>query len=460
MTGTESPNVEHGEIIAEALEMEEGDSRGSPGFAVGGTLRIALISAANIGSMLLFQWLVLTKLGPGIATDALFAAMTIPQIFASVVSSSITQALAPLLAGEPKEDQRQDGWTLVFLCGLLFAAIAALLAVSAPLWVRWVFPGFGPEGRALTVLFAEISAIGIVFTGLNAIQTAIAFAHHRFIWSDAAPMLASLVAVAILLPLLPIYGAVAAAWITVGRLLLQSLLLSRGMGRPLRPDFSRPTVHILWARLKPLILGASYYKMDPLVDRFLLSSLAPGALSIVYLAQQLHGAGSQVVSKALAMPAITRLAAAHKSGDERYFVSLLRLTFAIMAGVCAAGVVAIAIGRPLIGLAMVHGNLGKADAYLLWLMLLLTSGQLVAGSIGNLTAGAFYAAGDTKTPTWLGTVSFTIAIFVKVAAFHLFGLVGLALAISFYYMQSLTFMTVSLYRRGLLRRPAAIQERP
>lgn len=436
-----------GEIIAESLEIEAG---ARSGIAVGGTIRIALISSANIGSMLLFQWLVLTRLGPGIESDALFAAMTVPQIFASVISASITQALAPLLAGEAAEDQRQDGWTLVFLCGLLFAAIALLLGLTAPLWTRWVFPGFGPEARALTTLFAQISAIGIVFTGLNAIQTAIAFAQHRFVWSDAAPMLASLVAVAALVPLLPVYGAVAAAWVAVARLLLQSLLLARGMGRPLRPDLSRPAVHILWARLKPLILGASYYKMDPLVDRFLLSSLAPGGLSIFYLAQQLHGAGSQIVSKALAMPAITRIAADHKAGDTRGFVARLRLTFLVMLGVCAAGVLAIGVGQPVIDLVMTHGKLDAGDARLLWLMLLLTSGMFVAGSIGNLTAGAFYAQGDTRTPTMLGAISFTIGVIVKVVAFHAFGLIGLALAVSFYYMQSLTFMTVSLYRQGLL----------
>jgi putative peptidoglycan lipid II flippase len=457
MSAADSPGGSgDGELIAESLEMvDEGADRA--GLAVGSTVRIALVSAANIGSTLLFQWLILTRLGPGKASDALFAAMTVPQIFASVVSASITQALAPLLAGEPVEDQRKDGWTLVFLCGLLFAAIALLLALAAPLWVRWVFPGFGPEARTMTVLFAEISAIGIVFTGLNAIQTAIAFAQHRFIWSDAAPMLASLVAVAVLLPLLPLYGALAAAWVAVGRLLLQSLLLARGMGRPLAPDFSRPTVHVLWARLRPLILGASYYKMDPLVDRFLLSSLAPGVLSIVYLAQQLHGAGSQVVAKALAMPAITRLAAAHKRSDRANFVLLLRFTFLVMLAVCAVGVAAIAVGRPLIGLVMVHGRLGEADARLLWLILLLTSGQFVAGSIGNLTAGAFYAKGDTRTPTLLGMISFTVSIAVKFAAFHAFGLVGLALAISFYYMQSLSLMTISLYRRGLLGRSALFQ---
>lgn len=414
------------------------------------TLQLGGVSAANIGSLLLFQWLVVTELGSGIESDALFAAMTIPQIFASVVSSSITQALAPMLAGEPRQEQQQDGWTLIFLCGLLFAGVAIALAAAAPLWVPLAFPGFDGEAVALTVLLAQISAIGIVFTGLNAIQTAIAFAQQRYIWSDTAPMLASLAAVAALLLLLPVYGVLAAAWIAVARLLLQSLLLARGMGLPMRPDLTRATIRILWSRLKPLIAGASYYKMDPLVDRFLLSWLSPGALSIVYLAQQLHGAAGQVITKALAIPVITRLATLHKDGDDPGFAAVFRRAFASMLAVCTAGVVAIAFGEPLLRMLLAHGQLDDADAKLLWLMLLLTAGQFVAGSIGTLTAGAFYARGDTVTPTWIGAISFTISIAVKALAFSLWGLVGLALAISFYYMQSLTMMAVVLYRRGLL----------
>ena len=47
------------------------------------------MSAANIASNLLFQWLVLTMLGPGMLTDALFAGMTLPQLFTAIVSSSL-----------------------------------------------------------------------------------------------------------------------------------------------------------------------------------------------------------------------------------------------------------------------------------------------------------------------------------------------------------------------------------
>lgn len=421
-----------------------------PGLRVKAPLRLGAASAANIGASLLFQWLVVTRLGPGMLTDALFAAVTIPQVFATVVSSSITQALAPMLAGEPLEEQRQDGWTLIVLTGLLFAGVAFLLAVTAPLWVRLLFPGFAPQTRSLTVVLAQISAIGIVFTGLNAIQTAVAFAQQRFVWSDAAPMLASIAAVAALLIFLPAYGVLAAAWITVARLVLVSLLLARGMGLPAPPDFSRPTIPVLWSRLKPLIAGASYYKMDPLVDRYLLSMLAPGALSILYLAQQLNGAASQVVAKALAIPALNRLARLHKEADEPGFASLLRRTYFAIFVLCLAGVVATALGGPVIRWLLVRGNLEAADARLLWLMLLLTGGILVGGSVGTLAAGAFYARGDTRSPTWIGAISFTISIAVRILAFSLFGMVGLALAMSYYYMQSLAMMTVMLYRKRLI----------
>ena len=415
------------------------------------TFQIGAISAANIGSTILFNWVVLVGLGPGVKTDALFAGMTIPQIFTWVIGASLTQALAPLLAGEPKEEQLQDAWTLITSCTLLFAAVAAILAGTAKWWVPWTVPGFTAEGKALATLFAQIGMFGIIFTGINAIQTALAFAQGRFVWSDAAPTLASVMSLALLVLLLPVYGAIAAAWMTVFRLLLQTLLLARGMGPPCRPNFARPSVGLLWKRLKPLIAGASYYKLDPLVDRFLVSALAPGSLSLLYLAQQLHSAASQVITKAWAIPAITRLAIAHKAGDSAQFGWVVRSTILAMTAAGGGGVLALLlVGKPVLAALMTHGQFQVSDSYTLWWILLLLSGLLVGGSIGAFTSGIFYSIGNTLTPTWIGSLSFTIAILIKVAAFRLFALDGLAVAISFYYLMSLAMMLSALYRHGLL----------
>ncbi|MEJ7619098.1 MAG: hypothetical protein WKF30_19475 [Pyrinomonadaceae bacterium] len=60
---------------------------------------------------LLIQWYVVTRLGVGLETDALFAGMAIPQLILSVASSSLTHVLVPLLATTENETAfRRSGW--------------------------------------------------------------------------------------------------------------------------------------------------------------------------------------------------------------------------------------------------------------------------------------------------------------------------------------------------------------
>ncbi|RXD02151.1 virulence factor MviN [Sphingomonas sp. UV9] len=417
------------------------------------TLALALMSVLNIASTLAFQWVVLTMIGPGRETDALFAAMTLPQIFASVISASLANVLTPILAGETDDVQRRDCWTLLILSGAGFLGVAITLELTSAWWTPLTVPGFSKTHQELTVHLARVSLIGIVFTGMNSVQTALAFARHRYIRVDAIAALANVVAVGTLILFIPYYGVEAAVWIGTGRLCLQTVLLLPGMGRASLPDFRQPIIRLAWRRLKPLLIGASYYKMDPLVDRFLLSALPAGSLSLLYLAQQLYGAASQVLVKAVGVPVITQLSVLSKSDNEPAFYLVLRRTFIVMGGIGIAAVLAlIVVGQPLLAAAIQFGRFGAKDSQTLWLLLVLTSGMFVAGSLGSLVSGAFYARGDTRTPTLLGSLSFTLAIGVKVLMFWLYGLVGVAIAISLYYLMSLVMLTVPLYRRGLNQR--------
>jgi putative peptidoglycan lipid II flippase len=421
------------------------------------SFKLGVFSALNVLSAILFQWLLLTLLGPGTQTDALFAGMTVPMLFSTVIGSSLTQVLVPLLSGESDAQQRSDSWSLLNFCALLFLGLGLLLGLTAPLWTPLTVMGFTPEAKALTVQLSQISMIGLIFTGINSVQIAFAFARQRYIWVDAAQAMTNLGALVLLILLLPLYGIFAAAWIAVLRLAGQTLLLTRGMGYWQASDSKAPIIAEAWHRIKPMLIGTSYYKMDPLLDRFLLSAMAPGSISLLYLAQQLYGAASQIVVKAFAVPAITRLSIAHKQADRAAFAADLRKTSVIMAGLVAVAIAALAlVGLPVLRLALEHGAFESSDSYMLWMLLLLTGGQFFAGCLGSLAAGAFYAQGDTKTPTWLGSISFTISIGVKLAMFHWFGLYGLAVAISIYYCQSLIFMLASLYRRGnLIHSPSA-----
>lgn len=74
------------------------------------TLQLGALSAANIGIAFLFQWYVITQLGPGLESDALFAGMTILQLGLAVISGSLMHVLLPILAGEHENPHRHMGY--------------------------------------------------------------------------------------------------------------------------------------------------------------------------------------------------------------------------------------------------------------------------------------------------------------------------------------------------------------
>ena len=419
-----------------------------PTFKAGPVL-IGSASLLNVVMAVLFQWVLLIILGPGKDTDALFAALTLPQLFSTVIASALTQVLVPLLAGESEEDARRTAWSYAALFGPMFAVAAAVLALTAAWWVPLLVDGFDAPGKQRAVHLTQISVIGIVFTGTIAVQQAAAFARGHYIWPDIAQALTNALALGLLVVLLPRYGITAAAWVTIGRLALQCLLMIRSLGAFTRPDFSDPALSAGWRRMKPLVVGASYYKLDPLVDRFLLSALAPGSLSLFTLAQQLHGAASQVVTKALATPAQTQLVALQKRGQKAEFARVLKRGFAVTTLFCAACLALLAlIGEPLLRPLLAYGRFDAGHTHQLWLILLLAGGVFLLGASSSLLAGAFYSRGDTRTPTLLGSASFTISMAIKLLMFRYTGLFGLAVAVSFQYVLSAVLMAWWLQRQG------------
>ncbi len=401
-------------------------------------LPLGVLAASNIGIAFLYQWYVLVQLGPGAETDALFAGMTLPQLALAVISGSLMHVLVPLLAGEPADRFRHDAWGFFVLVGALFAAIALLLYVFAPYWVPLTVPGFSDAGKALTVHLTRIQLIGMVFTALSGVQAAVYHARQRFLWVELAPLLTGALGLIPLVVFLPEYGVEAAAWITTLRFVFQTLLQMPGMGRWTMPDLKSSTVQHAWKRIKPLLWGTAYYKADPLVDRFLLSMSGNGNLSLFYLAQQIYGAGAGVVSKAVAAPLVPRLSLLHKAGDHPAFRRAYRRKL-WQVGLLTGGLllIVVAFGDSLLRLLVGHGAVTEANVRTLWLIMLGLGGMFVGGAIGSITTSSFYARGDTRLPTRLGMITYTIYIPIKIIAYSLGGVLALAISVSAFYLVNL-----------------------
>jgi putative peptidoglycan lipid II flippase len=412
------------------------------------TIQLGTLSAANIGIAFLFQWYVLTQLGPGMETDALFAGMTLPQLVLVVISGSLMHVLVPLLAGEDEDRLRHDAWGFLVLVGGLFGLLATILYVAAQWWVPLTVPGFSDAGQALTVELTRIQLIGMVFAAINGVQWAAYHARQQFVWAEFTPILANAFALLLLIWALPRFGVIAAAWISTLRMALQTLLLAPGMGKPVWPDLRSPAISAAWQRIKPLLLGTAYYKTDPLVDRFLLSTASSGSLSLYYLAQQIYGAASQVINKAIAAPLVPRLSKLYKAGDREgfqraYYQKLWQVGAISFVGLLITGL----FGQDLLALLVGHGNVTSGNIKELWWIMIWLGGMFVGGVMGQITSSTFYACGDTITPTRMSIFTYTAYIPTKVMVYYFWGVAGLAITTSVYLITNLSLQVYLLKKK-------------
>lgn len=419
-------------------------------------LAVALGSLAGINTLLAFiyHWYVLAAIGPGLETDALFAAMAVPQMMLAVVSGSLTQVLVPLLSVQGRDNFEKAAWGFFQGIGLISVLFSCFLFITAPGWVPWTVPGFTAENLSLTVKLVRIQVIGMVFMGLNGVVWSAYHSKQKFIWAEVSSVLGAIGGLAFLIWGLSQFGIVAAAWAMVFRSAIQTLLLIPGLGGYRFPDWRNPAFREGWRRLYPLLLGTTYYKMGELVDRFLASMAPPGQLSLLHFANQIYLAGNQVLSKALAAPMVPLLA---RKAFERNWLMFRRIShsrFLWTLAICVAVLLFLFFSGPsLHSLIFGYGRFSIDEIATLHYLLLALSGVWLGGALGQILASSFYAKGNTVTPTRIGIFGFTLGLGFKAVGFRFWGVLGVAAGTSLYYL--LNAILLKLYLGRELRRRIA-----
>lgn len=395
------------------------------------SLILAGLAICSAALAILMPWYVVTRLGVGVETDAFFASGALPQLIFLVASFSLTQVLIPLLATEDEKTFRRDAWGFFVSVTGLFSILGVVLFVLAGYWVPLLVPGFSSEAKQLAINLSRIQMLAIVGNASVAVLWSVHYARQKFIWAELSPVFANILSLLFLFWTLPHYGIVAAAWANVLNLGLKLGFLMPLLGRWQRPQWDSYAMREAWRRVKPFLLGQTYSKSDPIVDRFLTSMSVAGDLSLLYIGQQIYSALNLIITKAISAPTVSRLALAAKSGEWISFRRTYRQRLWWIAGLgIAASVIVLVFGEPLLHLMIGHGGITAQNVRMLWWIMLALSGLLIGGTAGQVTSVAFYAMGDTKTPTMLFIWTFTIYIPVKVLVFGRYGLIGLAVSTS------------------------------
>ncbi len=395
------------------------------------SLALGSLAICNAVLAILMPWYVVTRLGVGIETDSFFASGALPQLIFLVVSVSLTQVLVPILSTEDESTFRRDAWGFFLGVTVFFAIVALILFVTAGFWVPLIVPGFSAEARQLAIGLSRIQLLAMIGNASVVVLWSIFYARQRFLWVEVSSVFANVVSLAFLVWTLPRYGIAAAAWATVLSLALKGVLLMPVLGPWQAPRLDSYAMKEAWRRIKPFLLGQTYAKSDPLIDRFLTSLTTAGNLSLLYIGQQIYSSSNLIVTKAISTPSVPHLAIAAKSGDWSNFKRIYHQRLLWMLAITvAAGVGLFVVGEPLLRLMIGHGGITNQNVHMLWWILLALVGLLIGGAAGQVISGAFYAIGDTRTPTMLFIGTYTVYIPVKILVFLRYGVVGLAVVTS------------------------------
>jgi putative peptidoglycan lipid II flippase len=397
----------------------------------GRSLLLVAGAASTIALSFASQWYLLATLGAGIESDAFYAASALPQLTNAVFCDPLVFVVVPLLAKSQPSTFWNDAWTIIHGITVLFVFIAIAVYLVCPFAMGLILPGFGPTGLTLAIGLAKILICGTLLAAIGAAARSVAHASGSLLWPTLCSAVGALAGLLWLLWSLPRIGIAAGAWAMTLRMAVETVLLLGGLRHYALPNPKSDILHGILTPAWPLWLGNLYYRSDIVLDRFLSSTAPPGVMSLFLLAQQVVGAISQVLNRGAAAPLLPRLARMAQGGNwvlfkKTYTIYLHRISICL--GVLL--LVLLVVGRQSLLFVFHFGSVSPSNVVVLWLLLLLLSGLLVGDPMSHIYSSAFYATGNTRTPTRVTAVAYTLGVAMKLCGARLAGVYGLAIATS------------------------------
>ncbi len=415
------------------------------------------LTLAQLLVQFVLQRLLAQHFGARFEMDAYVAALGLPVVVSTVLAGSLGYVLVPVYAQRLEAAGHQAADIVTGQIGLYLLggaiALAAIVASTADPIARLMCPGFSTAQLALTTVLLRTLSLLIVANSLISFLNALFQCLRRFVLPVVAGVVGTLVSVAYVALLIERQGIHAAAnGVVLGAAVTAAILLPPWLLQLRLPAVWRlvPDVAVrrCFALLLPLLLGSVYWRIDPLLDRYLGSVLERGSLAHLGYAWRLAGALMLVGTSGLSIVAFSALAAHAAAGRREELSAELahawRLLIVLLTPV-ACGLAA--FSEDVTRLLYQSGAFTAYDTRQVAWLIVLYLGVIVGASAGDLLSRTCYAMHDTLAPVLVGLVGFSLGAALKIAWLLPYGAAGLVAATSVFYGFNALALTAILLRR-------------
>jgi len=391
--------------------------------AAAGILAISTLISRLLG--LIRDRVLAGRFGAGEELDIYFAAFRIPDfVFGILIMAGISAVFLPVFSEHFKKGA-EEGWKFAsnvlncFLILLIF--ICGLLAVFAPLVVKFVAPGFSQEQESLIIPLTRIMLLSPIFFGLSFIFSGVAHYFSRFLLYSIAPILYNISIIFGVLFLVPVFGLHGLAYGAVLGAFLHWLIqipAAKMAGFRYSPTFNFRHSGMLkvFKLMIPRAIGTAAYQVNLIVITAIASTLAVGSIAIFNFSNNLQFLPIGLIGVSFAVAAFPALSRARVDGIKEKFLEIFYSTFRqILFLIIPCSLLIFILRAQLVRLVLGTGEFG-------WLETRLTAASLGIFCLAVFASGffpflvrVFYSFQDIKTPVVIGLFSMILNIILALS---------------------------------------------
>ncbi|WP_132543969.1 murein biosynthesis integral membrane protein MurJ [Plasticicumulans lactativorans] len=335
---------------------------------------------------------------------------------------------------------------------LLLLAIAMALWLGADFWVALVLPGFDAERQALTAQMLHWLAPMVVMAGLGSLLQSVLHAHQRFFLPALIPVLNNIVLIVFLLLVVPTAGIVGLAQGTLLGAAVALVLVPqvRAVLPRCEPEYSPGALRELVGAMLPLVFLLVADQVSALIQKALVSDLAPGSIAVLNYAARLEGLPIGIFAAAVAAVFFPALVEALSRGSAEEARSRFALGLGLVCFCMIPAMIFLLCESRLIVRVLFERGAFDAEATSR------AAAALVYYAIGLLPQSfivllnrIYFAAGDTRTPMHIGVLSALLHVGVCWVLVETMGYLGIALGTSVYALIYAVLLSMRL--KGVLQ---------
>ncbi len=384
--------------------------------------------------------------GANTITDAFYFAYRIPNLLRRLFAEgSLTISFIPVFTEylEKKgEGEAREVSNLVFtFLFLILVCITVLGVVFSPVLIEIFASGFTSEEFELAVELNRIMFPYIFFISLSALMMGILNSLKRFFAPAFSPVLFNITIILTAVVLHGIFG-IPIISLAIGVILggiIQFIfqypfIRSLGFGFRFSKIRDHPAIRKIILLLIPQIFGLAVYNLNIIVNTQYASYMPGGTISYLFFAERLIEFPLGIIAVSIATVMLPTLSSHASTGAMVKYRENYNFTLHLMLFVLIPALVGLIVLRePICNLLYQRGEFDyQATLFTSQTLLGYAVGLWAVGGI-RITAPAFYALQDTKTPVKIAFAAFIVnAVLGFVLGFTLnMNHTGLALASSF-----------------------------